>query len=168
MYIAMTSPREMCQRGPIATYYCCVNLSTKVTNSQYWQICTNQHSIISKAAASKIAFIKDVSCHVGKIDASGSFVRPPRWIFSWSSTDCPGLCSNSNIPIPASPMLSHVLLIQCHLFWETACLEGPHIPGRRSHLPSKTTCLERPRFISNGTVLHEKFYCLRVVTYLAQ
>ena len=56
-----------------------------------------------------------------------------------------------------------VLRDNCH---ERAYLEGPHTPGRRSHismqlnLSTKTTCLERLYFMANGAVFQDRFYCI--------
>ncbi len=52
--------------------------------------------------------------------------------------------------------------------WETTCLEGPLVFGRKSYLSAcsayrnlspKTTCLERPYFITNKVVFQDRFHC---------
>ena len=59
------------------------------------------------------------------------------------------------------------------LLWETTCIEGPHIPGRRSHisvwwnLSPKTTFLEKPYFLANWVVFQDRFYCIYTCFFLS-
>ncbi len=52
--------------------------------------------------------------------------------------------------------------------WQTTCLEGPHIPGRSSHMSmylnlavkKKLPVLRGHIFAANRVVFHDRFYCI--------